>query len=140
MKSIRIALAATALAVTAAAASPAWADRGRGGYYRPQIQHHHHGNAGLITGLVLGSAVLWAATRPAPVYYPPEPVVVRTPVYVSPPVYSTPAYVEPPTIVQAEPAQPVGWWYYCQASRTYYPYVKTCPGGWVRVPAQPPEQ
>lgn len=138
MKTVRTILAATALALTATAMTPAWADRGRG-HYVPRV-HHHHGGAGLAAGLVLGSTILWAATRPPAVYYPPEPVVVRTPVYVAPPVYSAPVVVEPPPVVQAAPYDPVGWWYYCQASRTYYPYVKTCPGGWTRVPAQPPDQ
>jgi hypothetical protein len=32
-------------------------------------------------------------------------------------------------------------WYYCDASRTYYPYVKSCDSGWRAVPAQaqPPQ-
>jgi hypothetical protein len=30
------------------------------------------------------------------------------------------------------------WWYWCEGSRSYYPYVKDCPGGWQRVAPQPP--
>ena len=37
----------------------------------------------------------------------------------------------------AEPAQTQGFWYYCAASRAYYPYVKECPAGWQRVAPQP---
>ncbi len=32
---------------------------------------------------------------------------------------------------------PQGTWYYCAESKTYYPYVKECPGGWQRVTPQP---
>lgn len=31
-------------------------------------------------------------------------------------------------------------WYYCDATRTYYPYVKDCSSGWRPVPAQPAQQ
>ncbi len=31
-----------------------------------------------------------------------------------------------------------GFWYYCPESRAYYPYVRRCPGGWQKVPSQPP--
>jgi len=27
------------------------------------------------------------------------------------------------------------YWYYCQSAGAYYPYVGTCPEGWVPVPA-----
>jgi hypothetical protein len=30
-------------------------------------------------------------------------------------------------------------WYFCQSPEGYYPYVKTCAGGWQKVPAQPPK-
>ncbi len=64
----------------------------------------------------------YALGYPAPVYYPP--VVVE---HTSPPVY-----IEQAT---AEPSH--GYWYYCQASRAYYPYVKTCARGWIPVAPQP---
>lgn len=59
---------------------------------------------------------------PAPVHYPPV-VVERTP----PPVYIEQSFAEPAS----------GYWYYCQASRAYYPYVKTCRRGWIPVAPQP---
>jgi hypothetical protein len=31
-------------------------------------------------------------------------------------------------------------WYFCDANKTYYPYVKNCPSGWRPVPAQPAQQ
>ena len=59
------------------------------------------------------------------------------------PAYSPPVVVEqsaPPVYVQqeapaAEPAPPQ-YWYYCQASQAYYPYVKECPAGWMQVVPQ----
>ena len=60
---------------------------------------------------------------PAPVYYP-SPVIVQ-----QPPVYTERQEVAPG-------AQ--NYWYYCAATRGYYPYVKECPGGWQKVPPAPP--
>ena|SRR5437868_2284370 len=36
----------------------------------------------------------------------------------------------------ARPAQ--GIWYHCDRPEGYYPYIQSCPGGWRKVPAQPP--
>lgn len=60
---------------------------------------------------------------PAPVYPYPSPWEPPPVVLVSPPPGSPP------------PAPPTPYWYYCEASKGYYPYVPTCPGGWVPVPA-----
>lgn len=55
------------------------------------------------------------------------------------PWYPYPAYSEPPVIVQQSPTyvapqqQQPYYWYYCQSPRGYYPYVKSCPGGWMKV-------
>jgi hypothetical protein len=38
-----------------------------------------------------------------------------------------------PTAVDA----PANSWYYCDESQGYYPYVKSCAGGWKQVPATP---
>ncbi len=59
------------------------------------------------------------------------------------PVYPYPdAYIPPAVIVQT-PAAPAPQavaqlWYYCEASKGYYPYVSSCPGNWQVVPATPP--
>ena len=63
------------------------------------------------------------APPPAVVY--PAPVVVQQ----SPPVYTERQDVAP--------ANEQGYWYYCAASRGYYPYAKECPGGWQKVPPTP---
>lgn len=86
-------------------------------------------------GLYLGVPAWGPAYYPAPYspyyYYPP---------YYYPPTVVVPA--SPPTYVEQQPvpqaSQASGYWYYCTQSRSYYPYVKDCPGGWERVSPQPP--
>jgi hypothetical protein len=59
------------------------------------------------------------------------------------PVYPYPNPWEPPPVVlvtppaNTAPPPPTAYWYFCEASRGYYPYVPTCPGGWQQVPATP---
>jgi hypothetical protein len=65
-------------------------------------------------------------------YYPPPPPVY----YAPPPVYYAPApvYAPPVTLQQNSAAQN---WYYCDASRAYYPHVTSCASGWREVAPQP---
>ena len=67
-----------------------------------------------------------------PYYYPYRPAVVAVP--------SAPTtYIERgDAYTPAEQQQ--GYWYYCEAAKAYYPYVKQCAGGWQRVSPQPPPQ
>jgi len=61
--------------------------------------------------------------------------------------YGYPYYSAPPVVIQQEPQEYVHqpapqpeqqqYWYYCSESKTYYPYVKSCPGGWMRVAPTP---
>src|SRR5208283_790209 len=73
-------------------------------------------------------------TAPNP-YYVQPPVVIQQqpPVYVQP----TPQYIQPGP-QQEEQA----YWYFCRDPRGYYPYVKQCPGGWLKVipSSTPPDQ
>jgi len=82
---------------------------------------------------------------PAPIYPYPDPytppvVVQQAPVVVQ---QQAPVYVEKPqasvpaTPAPNQPAQPANTWYYCDAAKSYYPYVSECPGGWRAVPATP---
>jgi hypothetical protein len=80
-------------------------------------------------------------------YYGPGPY------YWGPPPYYYPPYA-PYAPVVAQPAEPdvytersegstaprssSGTWWYCAASKSYYPYVKQCSSGWDQVPATPP--
>jgi len=82
----------------------------------------HHG--GVRFGVFVG-APFYPWYYP-PYYYPPYPY----PAVVGPAAPTT--YVEQGGARPA-PSQPSSYWYYCEASKTYYPYVKECPAGWMRV-------
>jgi len=59
-------------------------------------------------------------------YYPPAPPVV---IQQQPQEY----------VYQQQPAQPAEqkYWYYCSETKAYYPYVKKCPTGWLKVVPTP---
>ena len=82
----------------------------------------HHGRHGGRFGWWWVVAGIW--------YFYPEPIYTYPDPYV-PPVVVVPA---PPAPIQPPPAQN---WYFCEASKGYYPYVPNCPGGWTAVPATP---
>lgn len=59
------------------------------------------------------------------------------PVYPYPnPWEPAPPWVNPPAMV-TPPLPPADYWYWCDASKAYYPYVAHCAGGWKQVPATP---
>ncbi|HVW51650.1 MAG TPA: hypothetical protein VHC91_14835 [Trinickia sp.] len=84
---------------------------------------------------------------PAYPYYYPAPVV-PAPYYYAP--YPPPVVIAPgePDVTYVERSQendaqagdqpPQGTWWYCDKTKTYYPYVKQCASGWREVPATPP--
>lgn len=70
--------------------------------------------------------------------------------------YARPVYPEPTRVIVQQavptvvlPPQPVAsaptvtsapqYWYYCEPTQTYYPYVSTCSAPWTPVPATPPD-
>ena len=65
------------------------------------------------------------------------------PPYYNPYYYGyNPYYAAPPAVIQQQPqeyVQPVpqqeeqSYWYFCSNPQGYYPYVKKCPGGWMKV-------
>ena len=63
------------------------------------------------------------------------------------PIYPYPDPYVPPVLVVAQTPESVATnvqpqtqsWYYCEASKSYYPYVSNCPAGWKTVPATPPK-
>lgn len=59
-----------------------------------------------------------------PYYYAAPPVVIQQ---------------QPPVVEQQAPQLPEQqyYWYFCPDSKTYYPYVKQCPGGWLKVVPAP---
>lgn len=60
------------------------------------------------------------------------------------PYYRSYYYYSPPPTVYVEPPQPkvyvqqpaASYWYYCPAAEKYYPYVQSCPQGWLQVVPQ----
>jgi hypothetical protein len=96
--------------------------------------HRARVGVGFYFGVPLGG--YYYAPPYYPYYYPPYP-------YYPPAAVVMPSqpqtYVEQGGAPHAAPApqQPQGYWYYCQDSRAYYPYVKDCPAGWQRVSPQP---
>lgn len=87
----------------------------RGGHWTHGYHDGHYGWWWVVPTLGLW---YWYA---APVYPYPDPY--------------TPPVVTVPSAPSAPP--PAAYWYYCDASKTYYPYVQSCPGGWKMVPATP---
>jgi hypothetical protein len=84
------------------------------------------GHARLSFGVVIG-APFYPWYYPPYYAYPPYPAVVAVPP--APTVYVEQGGSRP------APSQS-SYWYYCEASKTYYPYVKHCPAGWMRVVPQ----
>lgn len=97
-----------------------WHGGGHRTYWYPSFR--------VVVPFAWGPAPLWGPGwwgPPYPAY--PYPPAGRT-VVVQPPA---------PTYVQQEPQ----YWYYCRSPEGYYPYVESCPGGWLTVvpPTAPPE-
>jgi hypothetical protein len=111
MSRIKAALTLSAVLLGATASAPALA--------------WHHGRVHF--GVVIGAPFY-------PWYYPPYPPYYYPPVVAAP--APPPTYIEQGTAQQV-PSQSSSYWYYCAESKTYYPYVKECPGGWQRVTPQP---
>lgn len=91
----------------------------------------HRGGGHVRFGFYVGAPFYGPWYYPAPYYYYP-PAVVTVP-------STPPVYIEQGAGSQAAPApQSQAYWYYCADSKAYYPYVKECPAGWMRVIPQPP--
>lgn len=125
MKS-KIGVVSIALALGVLVSQVAWADR-----------DHDHWHSRIGFGLSFGSpfyADPWFY-GPYPGYYSP---------YYYPPIITMPAppvtYVEQGNAATTNSAPQSGYWYYCEASRGYYPYVKTCPAGWQAVAPEPAQK
>jgi hypothetical protein len=106
-------LGLTVILLGALASDSALAGRGHSGRSGHSGHFGSHGRIGVIV----------AAPIFAPFYYP------------SSGYYTPPLPASPPVYIEQEPAPPSPvqqpyYWYYCADSKTYYPYVKECPGGW----------
>jgi hypothetical protein len=102
-------------------------------------QAAHHGGRGWgpgwgpVVGLGIGLG-LWELSRPH--YYPYDNY------YYSPPIIiqqqPSDVYIEQAPQTSPAPAQEPAYWYYCPDPQGYYPYVKQCPKGWLKVVPTPP--
>jgi hypothetical protein len=116
-----------AMVVAMAFSSPSEAGHGGHGGY-----HGHGGHVGV--GIYVGPG--WYSWPWAPYYsyYPYYPYAASPPVVIREPAQE---YVQP-----LPGRDDPDYWYYCPDSKGYYPYVKKCPKGWLKVvpPAGPPDE
>ena len=91
---------------------------------------HVHVGVGFAYGYPYWGPGWWGPWGPwySPYYYPTTIVVPAQPM----------TYIEKGSAPASSAPAPESWWYYCDASKGYYPYVKDCPSGWQRVPPAPP--
>lgn len=102
------------------------------GHVRAFHGHTHvfHGGPRAHVFIGVGPRFWWGPPWPYYAYpypYYPEPLVIER---------------QPDVYVQQQPPAPQPYyWYYCEESKTYYPYVQQCPGGWKTVvpPTSPPQ-
>lgn len=94
-------------------------------------RHHHH----------RGYYRDYDAYPVVPVYpygYTYEPPVVVVPAPVSPPVYVERYDRDDDADYDGGRPGPANYWYRCDKPKGYYPYVRTCKGGWhTEVPSAP---
>lgn len=128
MKHLKACIASVLLIVFA---SPVWADgHGHfGGHGEGHFEGHGHSRVFLDFGIGPWWGPGWYYPPPA-YYYPPAVVVQPQPQ----------VYIEQPQAAVPSPAPASSYWYYCAASKRYYPYVNECPSGWQRVSPTPPGQ
>jgi hypothetical protein len=114
-----------------AAAAPADA-RGHGGggrgggFHGGRFSGHHFRGHGFRSGVVIGGGV-WLG----PYWYPGyDPYYPYYPYYPYAPYAPVPVAAEPQTYIE-QPGP--SYWYYCEAAKAYYPYVRECPAGWLTV-------
>ena len=101
---------------------------GSGGYHRYSGYYGHGGYNGHGNSY---SARIFIGPGWGPGWWGP-------PAYPYYPYYSS--YPAPPVVIEQRPQayvqqnqQESDYWYYCQNPEGYYPYVKSCPGGWMKV-------
>jgi len=103
----------------AAYAEPGWRGSrgGRTGFGPGYVRHGGH------SGIWFGPG--WGLWEPFLYSGYPYPYYVQTPVVVSP---------QDEEYLPTEPPQKEAtYWYYCRNPKGYYPYVKRCPDGWMKV-------
>ena len=117
-KAICLVLIVIALLITSAQPGFAWEHGGHGHY-------SFRGGIWIGPGWGPGWGPWWGP--PAYPYYWGPPAVTEE---------QRPAYIQPAPQQDEE-----YYWYFCPDYKNYYPYVKKCPGGWLKVvpPQTPPD-
>jgi hypothetical protein len=133
MKKVIVIVLAAALATF----TTSWPGQGDQVAYAARGGHggHRGGHGGGHFNVWLGPGWGWD-----PFFYPYYPSYPYYPYYSQPPVV---IQQQPQEYVMPEPQrQETNYWYYCKEAKGYYPYIKRCPGGWMKVvPAPaPPDQ
>ena len=126
------ALTASALAFSGAAL----ADRGGHGGWDGGGGWHGGWHGGYGVGALIGGTIVAGALL-APWYYP-GPYYSSYPTVVEVAPAAPTVYMEKPRAAQPAAADAGSWWYYCNESKTYYPYVRECASPWQRVAPTPP--
>ena len=117
---------------------------GGGGTYQGGGGHYggrgHYGGGGHYRGRgFYGFGGFYGGYYGFPYYYPGWDYPYYYPYaypYDYPDAYPSPAYPSASVPVPSQPQQ--SYWYYCKDSKAYYPYVTSCPSGWVPVVPTPP--
>lgn len=117
------------LALLAVYALPGYA----GGYHG---SGNYHGNSGHGNSYSFGFAISpgWGGWGPGWWGPPAYPYYPYYPYYAAPPVV---LQQQPQAYVQQRDQGESDYWYYCQSPQGYYPYIKSCPGGWMKVVPEP---
>ena len=119
-----------ALVMLVSAMSPCCADARDGGW------RGHGGGHGWGHGHGWGWGVGWGSWWPAYYpYYPYDPYYPYYPYYQYDPYYEASPVIIQQQPAEAEPQEEQVYWYFCSSPKGYYPYVKRCPGGWLKVTA-----
>ena len=91
----------------------------------------------LANGHVHGS--IWIGPVWGPGWWGPAyPYPYPYPYYAGPPVVIQQQQQPPTEYIAPEQPEAPSYWYFCQNPKGYYPYVKQCPGGWMKVVPSPP--
>lgn len=102
---------------------------GIGGYYNPGFRGSYYGSVLRVPDGYRSYGYGYADPFYRPYYTYPSAVAIPS---------------QPPVYMQRQEAKPAqsrtAYWYYCQATKGYYPYVKECPRGWLQVAPQPSAQ
>ena len=90
--------------------------------HRPMYRHQppqHHRPPPVVIHRPLGYR-----HAPAPVYVERRPIIIER----------APTMPPPPSVSRTQGEH----WFYCAQSQAYYPYVNSCPAGWMKVVPQTP--